>query len=141
MADDKKRVHLLSETSDAGSDSSGDYSGQEDSFYNYELQMLQEMFPRSVTKELRHCLTVAEGDIERAAQIVLHRQETGQSIINAIQGAQRQRQLVNDEELKSRIIARYSYVDKDDDVREHRPVPPKSVSFFFYELSFFSCFF
>lgn len=42
--------------------------------------------------------------------------------------AQRQRPTVNDDELKSRIIARYSYVDKNDDVREHRPVAPKSVS-------------
>lgn len=33
---------------------------------------------------------------------------------------------VNDEELKSRIIARYSYVDRDDDSREHRPVEPKT---------------
>lgn len=42
--------------------------------------------------------------------------------------AQRQKAVVDDQELKSRIIARYSYVDKDDDVREHRPVGPKSVS-------------
>lgn len=33
---------------------------------------------------------------------------------------------VNDEELKARIIDRYSYVDKDDDSREHRPVAPKT---------------
>jgi len=33
---------------------------------------------------------------------------------------------LNDEELKSRIIARYSYVDRDDDCREHRPVAPKT---------------
>jgi hypothetical protein len=42
--------------------------------------------------------------------------------------AQRQKAVVDDQELKSRIIARYSYVDKDDDIREHRPVGPKSVS-------------
>jgi hypothetical protein len=42
--------------------------------------------------------------------------------------AQKQKAVVDDQELKSRIIARYSYVDKDDDVREHRPVGPKSVS-------------
>lgn len=33
---------------------------------------------------------------------------------------------VNDEELKARIIDRYSYVDRDDDSREHRPVAPKT---------------
>lgn len=36
--------------------------------------------------------------------------------------------VVDDQELKNRIIQRYSFVDKDDDVREHRPVAPKSVS-------------
>lgn len=38
------------------------------------------MFPRSSLIEVRHCLAVADGDVERAAQIVLHRQEAGQSI-------------------------------------------------------------
>ncbi|EEB16459.1 conserved hypothetical protein [Pediculus humanus corporis] len=126
----KKRNHLLSEASDASSDSSCDFSGQEDSFLRSEVQMLQEMFPRSSLMEVRHCLAVADGDVERAAQIVLHRQEAGQSIshsVNLLQPiSQRQRPTVNDEELKSRIIARYSYVDKNDEVREHRPVAPKS---------------
>ncbi|GFG31194.1 hypothetical protein Cfor_07615, partial [Coptotermes formosanus] len=43
--------------------------------------------------------------------------------------AQRQKAVVDDQELKSRIIARYSYVDKDDDVREHRPEPKKLVRY------------
>lgn len=46
--------------------------------------MLQEMFPRASVMEVRHCLAVADGDVERAAQIVLHRQEAGQSLSNNV---------------------------------------------------------
>nr|CAD7405284.1 unnamed protein product [Timema poppensis] len=127
-----KRVHQLSETSDGSSDSSGDYyySGHEDSYSEPQVRLLQEMFPGVCSIEVHHCLSIAEGDVARAAQLVLHRQEAGQSLktnVTVLQPmAQRQKAVVNDQELKSRIIARYSYVDKDDDIREHRPVGPKS---------------
>ncbi|KDR20147.1 CUE domain-containing protein 2 [Zootermopsis nevadensis] len=127
-----KRIHQLSENSDGSSDSSGEYfSNQEDSAYvATQVHLLQEMFPGVCIIEVRHCLAIAEGDVARAAQLVLHRQEAGQSLTpnaTVLQPmAQRQKAVVDDQELKSRIIARYSYVDKDDDVREHRPVGPKS---------------
>ena len=38
------------------------------------------MFPGASTAEARHCLAVADGDIAKAAQLALHRQEAGQSI-------------------------------------------------------------
>lgn len=47
-------------------------------------------------------------------------------------GSPVQKLVVDDQELKNRIIQRYSFVDKDDDVREHRPVAPKSVSVISY---------
>lgn len=127
-----KRTHQLSENSDGSSDSSGEYfSNHEDSSYvTTQVHLLQEMFPGACSIEVRHCLAIAEGDVARAAQLVLHRQEVGQSLSSnatVLQPmAQRQKAVVDDQELKSRIIARYSYVDKDDDVREHRPVGPKS---------------
>ncbi|GLG92904.1 hypothetical protein R5R35_003257 [Gryllus longicercus] len=126
-----KRVHQLSETSDGSSDGSGEYlSGQEDSYVTDQVRLLQEMFPGACSIEVRHCLTIAEGDMARAAQLVLHRQEAGQSLTSNMAalnpGGQRQKPVVDDQELKSRIIARYSYVDKDDDTREHRPVGPKA---------------
>ena len=31
--------------------------------------------------------------------------------------------------MKKKIIEKYSYIDQDDDQREHRPPPPKDVSF------------
>ncbi|XP_075218024.1 CUE domain-containing protein 2 [Lycorma delicatula] len=128
-----KRKHLLSETSDGSysSDSSGEFYNQEDpQCISRQAQLLCEMFPTVCALEVRHCLAIANGDIAKAAQIVLHRQEAGQSLTpstNILQpGSQHQKSVVDDQELKSRIIARYSFVDKDDDVREHRPVAPKS---------------
>nr|CAD7424932.1 unnamed protein product [Timema monikensis] len=101
-----------------------------DSYSEPQVRLLQEMFPGVCSIEVHHCLSIAEGDVARAAQLVLHRQEAGQSLktnVTVLQPmAQRQKAVVNDQELKSRIIARYSYVDKDDDIREHRPVGPKS---------------
>ena len=38
------------------------------------------MFPATVRVELEHCLAVSEGNLEKAAQIVLYRQETGTAI-------------------------------------------------------------
>ncbi|KAJ8687693.1 hypothetical protein QAD02_023487 [Eretmocerus hayati] len=114
------RVHHLSETSDAGSDSSGEYFSEESSWD--QVALLQEMFPAASSAEIRHCLAVANGDIANAAQLALHRQEAGQSIVSNLILTAR----VNDEELKARIINRYSYVDRDDDSREHRPVAPKT---------------
>ncbi|KOC63103.1 CUE domain-containing protein 2 [Habropoda laboriosa] len=123
----RMRVHHLSETSDAGSDSSGEYFAEESSWH--QVALLQEMFPAASPAEARHCLAVAGGDIAQAAQLVLHRQEAGQSIVSNLTFLTpngRNKARVNDEELKSRIIARYSYVDRDDDSREHRPVAPKT---------------
>lgn len=123
----RMRVHHLSETSDAGSDSSGEYFSEESSWH--QVALLQEMFPAASPAEARHCLAVAGGDIAKAAQLALHRQEAGQSIVSNLTFLTpngRNKARVNDEELKSRIIARYSYVDRDDDSREHRPVAPKT---------------
>jgi hypothetical protein len=44
------------------------------------VHLLQEMFPGACSIEVQHCLTIAEGDVARAAQLVLHRQEAGQSL-------------------------------------------------------------
>ncbi|XP_029056087.1 CUE domain-containing protein 2-A isoform X1 [Osmia lignaria lignaria] len=124
----RMRVHHLSETSDAGSDSSGEYFSEQESSW-HQVALLQEMFPAASLAEARHCLAVASGDIAKAAQLALHRQEAGQSIVSNLTFLTpngRNKARVNDEELKSRIIARYSYVDRDDDSREHRPVAPKT---------------
>lgn len=121
------RVHHLSETSDPGSDSSGEYFPEQQETSWQQMEVLQEMFPEATAAEIQHCLAIADGDVAKAAQLALHRQEAGQSITSNLTylTSNRRTKAVNDEELKSRIIARYSYVDRDDDSREHRPVTPK----------------
>lgn len=125
-----QRKHKLSEASDGScsSDSSGEYYAHEDINRYEQIQVLQEMFPGLCEMEVRHCLTIAGGDITTAAQLVLHRQEEGQSLNQSsiIQHSAQQKSEVDDKEIKSRIIARYSFVDKDEDAREHRPVAPKT---------------
>lgn len=84
------------------------------------------MFPESSFLEVKHCTTIANGDIDRATQILLHRQETGQSLSEKaghIQGKVNAK--IDDAELKKRIISRYSYVDKNAAMREYKPVVPK----------------
>uniref|UniRef100_A0A1B0F9Q8 CUE domain-containing protein n=2 Tax=Glossina TaxID=44049 RepID=A0A1B0F9Q8_GLOMM len=118
----QKRSQHLSETSDGGST---DSSSTCDYFLN-EAEILQEMFPDSAYVEVKHCIAISKGDINSAAQILLHRQETGQSLTDKHNGlGTRKNVVVDDTELKNRIIARYSYVDKDASNREYKPVVPK----------------
>ena len=41
---------------------------------------LMEMFPATCKVEAVHCLTIAGGDLERAAQMILSRAELGEDI-------------------------------------------------------------
>lgn len=78
--------------------------------------------------EVKHCLAIANGDVERATQILLHRQENGLSLnqnSSLSLNLNNKTHVINDSELKSRIIERYSYIDKDADVKEHKPLAPK----------------
>lgn len=64
--------------------------------------------------KVKHCLAIAAGDIERATQILIDRQENGQCLSqNSTLTIQVAKQTIDDAELKSRIIERYSYIDKD----------------------------
>jgi hypothetical protein len=57
---------------------------------------------------------------------LLHRQESGQSLqATANMQAKKSHVKIDDHELKNRIISRYSYIDKDETSRDHRPVGPK----------------
>ena len=44
------------------------------------VSLLAEMFPAACRLEVTHCLSTAEGDVERAAQLLLHRQDSGEAI-------------------------------------------------------------
>lgn len=116
-----KRVQHLSETSDAGSTDSSNCD-----LFSEECEVLQEMFSESSLIEVKHCILIANGDIDRATQILLHRQEAGQSLKGNSNNLQANKSLpqIDETELKNRIISRYSYVDKEDH-REYKPVAPK----------------
>lgn len=116
-----KRVQHISETSDGGSTDSSNCD-----LFSEECDILQEMFPESSYIEVKHCVTIANGDINKATQILLHRQDTGESLhVNKMQNQIKKAPVLGDTELKNQIINRYSYVDKVDN-REYKPVIPKN---------------
>ncbi|XP_048004237.1 CUE domain-containing protein 2 [Leguminivora glycinivorella] len=87
--------------------------------------VLHEMFPNTCAMEIKHCVSIACGDVERAAATLLHRREQGQALSAAALHQASKTPLCDDSELKNRIIARYSYVDKNSDTKEHKPLAPK----------------
>ncbi|RUS78789.1 hypothetical protein EGW08_013439, partial [Elysia chlorotica] len=85
---------------------------------------LLEMFPSACSMEARHCLRLAGGDLDRAAQLVLDRQESGQAI--AAGGNVTTKVGEKYVCLKNEIFHyRYSFVDTEEDKRTYRPPPPK----------------
>ncbi|XP_059057303.1 CUE domain-containing protein 2 isoform X2 [Achroia grisella] len=91
-----------------------------------QCRALHEMFPNTCAMEIKHCVSIARGDVERAAATLLHRREQGQALsAGGLHSAARQQPVCDDHELKNRIIARYSYVDKNSDTKEHKPLAPK----------------
>ncbi|CAH1269149.1 CUEDC2 [Branchiostoma lanceolatum] len=92
-----------------------------------QVRLLCEMFPSCASLEAQHCLVVANGDMEHAVQLVMERQQSGECMQAYQPGKKRQALRSKDDgHLKKDIIAKYSYVDVDDDTREHRPIAPKS---------------
>ncbi|KAJ2943388.1 hypothetical protein O0L34_g12198 [Tuta absoluta] len=96
--------------------------------YSEQCAVLNEMFPNTPTMEIKHCVSIARGDVEHAAATLLHRREHGQALSAATlhtATAATRAPVCDDSELKNRIIARYSYVDKNSETKEHRPLAPK----------------
>ena len=115
-----------------------------------DARLLLEMFPTITLLEATHCLSLSNGAMDEAVQIVLHRQEIGESItntevdqhfsylllVNCLMNnffklkktpSMHKNKPVNETTLKKKIIEKYSYIDQDDDQREHRPAPLKTV--------------
>lgn len=97
-----KRIQHLSETSDG----SGSTDSNCDLFIE-EYERLQEMFPESTSMEIKYCLSIANGDVDSARQIIIHRQESGQSFHNTNRNTNKHsNKKVDEKELKNRIIER-----------------------------------
>ncbi|KAF9417059.1 hypothetical protein HW555_005757 [Spodoptera exigua] len=97
----------------------------EEDVHAEQCRALAEMFPNTCAMEIKHCVSIGHGDVERAAATLLHRREQGQSLSAAALHSAARTPLCDDSELKNRIIARYSYVDKNADQKEHKPLAPK----------------
>ncbi|GFQ97095.1 CUE domain-containing protein 2 [Trichonephila clavata] len=104
------------------------------SFESGELETLLEMFPHLHVMEVKQFLSVADGDCEKAVQLILQKEETGfvankplTSINNAPQHISNcKEKFVEDKQLREQILKRYAYIDQDEDVREHKPVAPRT---------------
>lgn len=75
-------------------------------FFAEECAALQEIFPDTSILEIKHCITVANGDIDQATQIILDREEKGQSLTGTYTTCPKGPK-IDDNELKNRIISRY----------------------------------
>ncbi|EFX85181.1 hypothetical protein DAPPUDRAFT_313808 [Daphnia pulex] len=115
----------VSESSDA-STSDSSQSGFQDFEKTDDVRLLLEMFPTISLVEATHCLSLSNSSVEEAVQLVLHRQEIGESLSHPEISSLHKTRPVNDVSLKKKIIEKYSYIDQDDDQREHRPPPVKT---------------
>nr|CAG4634944.1 EOG090X0A55 [Alona affinis] len=120
----------VSESSDVSTISDSSHSSlqaMQDCEKTDDARLILEMFPSISLLEATHCLSLSNGSVDEAVQLVLHRQEIGESITNTESpGLHNRSRPVNDTQLKKKIIEKYSYVDQDDDQREHRPPPLKT---------------
>ncbi|XP_077300568.1 CUE domain-containing protein 2 [Arctopsyche grandis] len=121
------RSHSNSESSDKGVPEKVGKAVPAAPVYPAQCLALQDMFPNTCPIEIQQCVSIACGDVERAAGLVLHRRESGQARAAPPlpPPPPRPHHTLNDTELKSRIINRYSYVDKSADLKEHKPLAPK----------------
>ncbi|CAH1800069.1 unnamed protein product [Owenia fusiformis] len=94
------------------------------------IRLLLEMFPAASEVKAAHCLSMAKGDIEQAANLMLvaqeleeqdetppvksksHKKSTKKSTLSEL----------DDKKLKKSIIQRYSYQDSDEHQKQHNPV-------------------
>ena len=127
---------LLSNFSARVSESGSDYSDLD----NEDYKQLMEAFPGACALEVSHCLTLMSGDMEGAAQLILHRQESGQSLQpndlksrclggggGVISKNGRKFKEVDDKSVKNRIMNSYGFVDQAEDMRYHRPTLKREV--------------
>ncbi|XP_076370233.1 CUE domain-containing protein 2-like isoform X2 [Tachypleus tridentatus] len=100
----------------------------------HQTKILAEMFPNTCILEIQNCLSISGQDCEKAAQLILQRQETSKNLKSYLVKNSNTKPEANgtldnvtdNGKLKHQIISKYGYVDQDDDVRKHRPVVPKT---------------
>ncbi|XP_078359701.1 CUE domain-containing protein 2-like isoform X2 [Oculina patagonica] len=103
--------------------------------FSEEVSVLAEMFPESCSLEIRNCLMVANGDVESAVQLMLLKGENTDDeskencprVLDFSPKAHRpssKRQELQEAEqqnLKEQMMARYGYVEVDQEDKAHQP--------------------
>jgi len=111
-----KKPSRISESSD---------NSNPDCLEHEQVDQLMEMFPSVCAVEVTHCLNLMSGDIEKAAQLIIHRQESGQSLQAKTKVGKKGAKEIDDKSIKRSIMDKYGFVDQADDARYHRPTLKK----------------
>uniref|UniRef100_A0A8C6NNG2 CUE domain containing 2 n=1 Tax=Nothobranchius furzeri TaxID=105023 RepID=A0A8C6NNG2_NOTFU len=88
-------------------------------------QHLLEMFPKCSLSEARSALSIAKGDMEEAVRLIIEGDVQLSPTCNVNQG--KSVSSVADQKLKESILEKYMHVDREEDKKTHRPVPPKDA--------------
>lgn len=89
-------------------------------------QHLLEMFPKCSLSEARSALSIAKGDMEEAVRLIIEGDvQLSPCPLNVNHGKNISSQA--DQKLKESILEKYMLVDREDDNKTHRPVPPKDA--------------
>lgn len=89
-------------------------------------QHLLEMFPKCSLSEARSALSIAKGDMEEAVRLIIEGDvQLSPTPLNVNHG--KSVSPVADQKLKESILEKYMLVDRDEDKKTHRPVPPKDA--------------
>ncbi|KAH9525365.1 hypothetical protein Btru_001178 [Bulinus truncatus] len=125
----KRKGRQLSCSSQESTDEKSDQLATEEESC---VRTLLEMFPGACTMEARHCFKLSFGDMDKAAQLIMDRQETGQAITDRKASALKSHKFkkvidykLDDDSIKSCVLKKYSFVDTEEDKKTFRPQPPK----------------
>lgn len=102
---------------------------EEDPILDEKVRKLLEMFPASCQLEAFHCLSLASGDMDEATQLILDRQECGESIVPSAEKRllHFQAPVQDDKKVRDQMLQKYAYIDEEEDKKSYRPAAPKSV--------------
>lgn len=109
--------------------SSSSSPNEEDPVLDEKVRKLLEMFPASCQLEAFHCLSLAGGDMDEATQLILDRQESGESIVPSAEKRllHFQAPVQDDKKVRDQMLQKYAYIDEEEDKKVYRPTAPKSV--------------
>lgn len=89
------------------------------------IQHLLELFPSASSMDAQHCLAIANGDIEGAAQLLLERVNSGEIQPKPIYPKLQKPRAVDEKKQRELLLQKYAFVDTEEDKKDHRPFLPK----------------